>query len=337
MEGQEHPSKKRKRSFEWKDAYAQELGVSVNDVDMLSGKVLTINCKFCQTFGRSGRSTAENTAAVGAAPTADASSHTRGRSTTSNIKWWREPFRKDNIKKHMVNQHPEDWERYCLLLRKSQRLHGLLNFQEASSTLLKEIDCFFKQKRMLFSRNYPVGSVTSYIHKDIVERIIMKLLVDPIATETAKKNKIKSLFIKERDYIRSIRQTGQLSNSASCADESPLERCEFDRYVLVFNNMKQTRFCQRLLGSGLSFSQCAKAIQSAMEELGAYSKVGNMSRENVSDLARMTCAMSLEIIRQCMKGAWAYSIVVDMSTDSFGVALLDMYVYLLMNNCMFFM
>jgi hypothetical protein len=57
--------------------------------------------------------------------------------------------------------------------------------------------------------------------------------------------------------------------------------------------------------------------------LGSYSKLEYVNRQQVSDIARLTCALSLDLLSKSMRRSWTYGIAIDASTDSFGTPLLD--------------
>ena len=103
-------------------------------------------------------------------------------------------------------------------------------------------------------------------------------------------------------------------------------------YNIKITNSDQLRYVQRLLGCGLSFTQCSHVVRASREQLGQLAKVGYASRADVARIARITCAISLEMIGEMMRTAWTYSIALDASTDSFGVSLLDIRVQIPVNG-----
>ncbi len=48
----EMASTKKKRSYEWKDLYADEYGLKVVAQNAMTSRVETVSCRFCIAFGR---------------------------------------------------------------------------------------------------------------------------------------------------------------------------------------------------------------------------------------------------------------------------------------------
>ncbi|KAL0589594.1 hypothetical protein ABG067_002143 [Albugo candida] len=83
-------------------------------------------------------------------------------------------------------------------------------------------------------------------------------------------------------------------------------------YAVVIKNASQLTEVQSLLTCGLSFSQCAKVVT-----MSESSKVKRQS------LARITCALSLEMLSELLRREWTFSIRIDASTDSYDNSLLE--------------
>jgi hypothetical protein len=64
-------------------------------------------------------------------------------------------------------------------------------------------------------------------------------------------------------------------------------------------------------------------VKLSRERLGSDSKLEYVNRRRVSDIARFTCALSLDLLSQLMRRSWTYGFAIDASTDSFGTPLLD--------------
>lgn len=64
------------------------------------------------------------------------------------------------------------------------------------------------------------------------------------------------------------------------------------------------------------------------EHLGQASKLGYVPRNDASSLARITCALSLEMLSELLRREWTFSIRIDASTDSYDNSLLESHVRL---------
>jgi hypothetical protein len=148
------------------------------------------------------------------------------------------------------------------------------------------------------------------IGKDIVETVVLGLLFDVDADDVVSASRAKAIF-------------EEVHNS----DGEPVSS-----YNIKINNFYQLRYVQRLLSCGLSFMQCAKVVSASREELGQAAKIGYALENDVARIARITCALSLEMLSEMMRASWAYLIGLDASTDSFGVSMLDLRIRILVNG-----
>ncbi len=78
--------------------------------------------------------------------------------------------------------------------------------------------------------------------------------------------------------------------------------------------------------------QCAKMVLVSQVELGQAANIGCVSENDVARIARITCALSLEMLSEMMRTSWAYSVGLHASTDSFGVSMLDLRIRIPVNE-----
>ncbi len=148
------------------------------------------------------------------------------------------------------------------------------------------------------------------IGKDIVETVVLGLLFDVDADNVASASRARAIF-------------EEVHNS----DGEPISS-----YNIRINNFDQLQYVQRLLGCGLLFVQCAKVVSMSREELGQATKIGCASENDVARIARIICAFSLEMLSEMMRASWAYSVGLDVLTNSFGVNMLDLKICILVNE-----
>ena len=87
-------------------------------VDPKTGAVMTAVCKLCEVFGRE-------------LPLNDA---TRKRRRTERVMFYRYPFRVDNIKRHLTEQHSQKWEDYMACSDDEQQLKEFWSSLGATAT-----------------------------------------------------------------------------------------------------------------------------------------------------------------------------------------------------------
>lgn len=94
-------------------------------------------------------------------------------------------------------------------------------------------------------------------------------------------------------------------------------------YQAIIKSSVQLDYVVRLLAAGLSFNQISRVCLENRELLGTTSKTGSMSPMAASDMARVICAASLQILSDLMESCWSFAIAADVSTDDFGCSHLD--------------
>jgi hypothetical protein len=78
-----------------------------------------------------------------------------------------------------------------------------------------------------------------------------------------------------------------------------------------------------LLACGLSFRQIACVIKENRDRLGTAANMGCVSAGEASNMCRVVCAATFQLISDPMNTAWAFSVAADVSTDNFGSSHLD--------------
>ena len=89
--------KQKVKSFQlpWLDLY----GLKVSSRDPSSGVIVSVKCLFCEKFGREVNEDEE-----------------QKQKRTSNVKYFKSPWRNDNIQKHITEQHELKFAEYKQLI-----------------------------------------------------------------------------------------------------------------------------------------------------------------------------------------------------------------------------
>jgi len=108
--------KSRDTTFQQK--YILDYGVKPSEIDTVTKKIMSVRCQFCVYVGRESTKPLE----------------TRKRKQTSNIQYWKPPYRPELFKKHYENCHLSQWQVYQQL-SVSERLTFFENKVKIRSTL----------------------------------------------------------------------------------------------------------------------------------------------------------------------------------------------------------
>jgi hypothetical protein len=124
---------KKKRSYEWKDLYADEYGLKVVAWNATTSRVETVSCHFCIAFGREesidacdGAAEEEksdnndiglpintnNVDAINEVVDGSDNKRKRRKHIANHKQWTRPKFRTDYFTKHLQQQHAKRWEEY---------------------------------------------------------------------------------------------------------------------------------------------------------------------------------------------------------------------------------
>jgi hypothetical protein len=217
----------------------------------------------------------------------------RKRKKTTNNQHWNTSFRPDNILKHMRAQHANKYEEYLNVLKNKD------DSPVAFKTFFTQtvVESFLEKQAM-----YTGGSQRFTISKDIVEVVIRDMMFD--------EEEVLSGDIAMKAFVPNfnLRDNG----SKQLID-----------YRVITHNRIQLDYVASLLAAGLSFQQISRVIKENRERLGTGAKTGCVSPGDASSLARIICAVCLQMISDLMYATWAFAIAADVSTDNSGSSHLD--------------
>jgi hypothetical protein len=255
------PSKASCSSFQMN--WIENFGVKIASRDSGTSSIVSAKCLFCEKFGKEEEEGDDE---------AVESSSARKRRRTDNIKYFKKPWRSDNIASHMKKQHK-------------------LKFAEYSALSKEEKKTFFLSNDTTFMPLNAVNeSILMLVNKSIVETIIGTMLIDPDDDDENINNRETAL------------QDFQLQEDD---DDGNVER-----YLISFDNALQFRLILSYIAAGLSFRQCVNVCQGT-KEATALGQIGNVSMAKVIRSTRYICAMSYQMISDILHKVWAFSIAFD--------------------------
>ena len=256
-----------KRKTPFKNAHLSAYGLKICERDPSTKAVVSVSCRFCVHFGREEK--------VGAK-----------RKPTSNVQYFRQPFRADVYQRHMKAQHSQRWETYCKLSEEQKATF----FDENAPVVHRDT-----------IRSYFGGAqqpVHFFVNKDIVDVIVGEMLFHPDdANDETTKERALSIF---EDVV------GPEEN----AQDSDLQT---DRYRIPIKNPIQFRIIVGYVGGGASFRMASRFLQ-LTKDLTGLASLGSASEGKVTSLIRFVCAINLQKITEMLDSSWTFSIAMDMST-----------------------
>lgn len=300
----EKPTKRRKRDAAFRQVHEIEFGLEVASRDPQSHLVDSVLCRFCSTFGREER--------VG-----------RRRKSTTNIKFFKRPFRSDNYRSHLESQHPLRWEKYRVLSLEDKKKY----FE--TGLLLEEKKKYF-ETGLGDGKQAPVGVVvdsvvvssphdatqtkTLHVRKNSLPMTPFKLVLDKSIVTTIIADLLfipsestgltKEIILADFKSVESKNGGGFLGPSS--------EECE-----IILSDEKLFRLAIQYMKTGSSYKYVPLLLRTA-EEVRASPSERDVSVMWAAGYARVICAINLQRIADCLAASWAFCISLDSSTAKWG-------------------
>ena len=256
-----------KRTTPFKESHAIEYGLKVCERDASTSVVVSVSCQFCVHFGREAK--------IGAK-----------RKATTNVQYFRSPFRADMYSRHMAAQHSVHWETYSALTK--------------------------TQKTVFFDENAPVvhrttikshfggaqAAVHYFVNRDVVDVIIGDMLFHPDDSN---------------DEVTKERALANFENVIEPAEDEQDSDLQTDGYRVILKNPAQFQLVVDYISVGASFRMASRILQMTGDRTGLAS-IGSANEGKVTAYIRIACALNLQKISEVMGSSWTFSLAMDMST-----------------------
>ena len=242
-------------------------GLEISARDTKTSTVVSLRCRFCD-FGRE-CSSGDN-------------DDERKRKRTKNIKYYSQPWRTDNMKRHLQQQHKVRYAEYV-------KLHG-----EAKSKYFEEVENARPFAALLRNEGASLKakeSISFTISKSIVEVVIHQLLLE---------------FDPDED------EDDEMTSNFEIFSAIPNEE-GVEYYEASWSNKPLFELIVSYVSVGVSFRQCARLLRETKETTG-MGCIGNVSAGKVIQVVRSTCGFNFEIIKNVLHDVWAFSIAMDGGT-----------------------
>ena len=137
-----------KRQTPFQLSHQLEYGLKMVEKAPSSSEIVSVSCRFCISFGREEK--------IGSK-----------RKATTNVMYFKKPFRSDSYRRHMETQHPERWKQYTSCNNESKAKF----FENHCPVPFKEtIPSHFPGRQV---------PIVHTVGKDIVDVIVGDMMFDP--------------------------------------------------------------------------------------------------------------------------------------------------------------
>ena len=229
-----------------------------------------MKCRFCE-FGRDDVDGGEE----------------RKRKMTKDIKFYRKPWRSDNMMRHVKEQHSIRYDEYPKLCvkEKKQYFEKMEDSRPLASMTRNDRSSTIDKEMLVYN-----------ISKDIIEVIIRQLLSDYDPDDTEDDMTSTSNTVQQDIFIL-------------------VDNGETIYYEASWSNKLQFEIIVSYIAVGNSFRQCEKLMLVTKGTTG-LGTLGNINIGKVIQTVRYTCAFNMEVIRSVLDHVWAFSISMDGGTKS---------------------
>ncbi|GMF41309.1 unnamed protein product [Phytophthora fragariaefolia] len=280
------PGSQRKFGPKWGVKYA--VGVSERDPQTnLPSKAV---CLMCQAFERE-----EN---VGAK-----------RKRTNRIRTFTTPWRPDNMKRHMEQQHPQRWEEYQKLGDAEKRVYfsnGRVAREDLAMTPTVgdvAVAAMVGEPSPSVEAHAVAAQARTYlIDRDIVDELIAGVMFQAPTAEYRNAWNVPLTFSRLDGASPS---TGDVDMNES-------------RYVARVGSLLRFNMCLKYVATGISFSQVVPLFQKTAEETGMDASLSGstFTEQQLACLCRVACAVNLQTLKDALRTVWAFAIAIERGNDA---------------------
>ncbi|KAG6620128.1 uncharacterized protein IUM83_05833 [Phytophthora cinnamomi] len=276
----------RKFGPKWETKYA----VAVTERDALTQLPTKAVCRLCQAFER------EET--VGAK-----------RKKTSRVRTFTMPWRPDNMKRHMEQQHPQRWEEYQKLGDGEKRAY-FSNGRAAREDMVMPATSGDVSVAPIVSE--PTPSVEAHavaaqfrtylIDRDIVEELIAGVLFQTTNNEYRNAWNVPVTFT-------------LLEGAGPGAGDVDMNE---SRYVARVDSLLRFNMSLKYVAMGISFSQVVPLFQTTAEETGMDTSLSGstFTEQQLACLCRVACAVNLQTLKDALREVWAFAIAIEKGNNA---------------------
>ena len=266
----------------FKKEWEVKLGVQISAVDPKTKETISVVCLFCKCLGRD----TQNVTASG---------NDRQRKSTQRVHYYSAPFRIDNIKRHNVAQHPDQWESYQNLSLDAKKEF----FVERESASVVNMRALLQPQASATSLILAKQQCTFIFDASIVNEIIGGLLFDPDVECAAHAAPDEGAA---RKRAMSVFAVGTTTHEAI--------------YTATIKSVLKLNFIIRFLLCGILFLQASKLYIGFKEETG-MGVLGSINDVYVAQICRIACAANLQHLKDlCKSAVWAFSIGLDAGNNA---------------------
>ena len=220
---------KYKRPDKFKKEWEVEYGIQSATVDPQTKQTTSAVCLFCKCIGRNNTTAADDD---------------RQRKRTQRVNYYTKPFRVDNVKRHNLAQHADEWEEYKQLSHSEKKVF----FGERESASVVNMRSFVQPQATTTSLILAKQKCWFLIDAAIIDEVIGGLLFDTNEDE----------ITEDEDTVVDDHVAAKKRAMSVFVIDNESE--EEKRYIAKIKSALKLNLIVRFLSCGVSFRQVSKLI-----------------------------------------------------------------------------
>ncbi|OWZ12921.1 hypothetical protein PHMEG_00013840 [Phytophthora megakarya] len=222
------------------------------------------------------------------------------RKKTSRVRSFSAPWRPDNMKRHMEQQHPMRWDEYQKLGDGEKRAY--FSTARASREDLMMADVAVAPMVSEPTPSTDAHSIATQSRAFLIDRDIVDELIAGV------------LFQATNDEYRNAWNVPMVF---ALLDEADLGDADVDtnesRYVARVESLLKFNMCLKYVAMGISFSQVVMLFHQTAEETGMDASLSGstFTEQQLSCVCRVACAVNFQTIKDALRDVWAFAIALE--------------------------
>jgi hypothetical protein len=278
-----------------------DFGLQITARDTQTGAICSAKCRFCEN----GRDADVN------------DDGGRKRKRTERTKYYQTgSFRKDNIVRHLKQQHSKRWSEYQAKSRDEK-----VAYFDSSASAARPMDrLMISDPGLVQCSNMSKVDVAIDVRKEIVDVILEEMLqVDVDSVDVHDDEEVDSVDVhddeeEDDDTAESVSRTIHVCR-ASEQFQLVGEEGQEKRYQAIWSNKLQLELIVSYVSIGISFRQASSLLLQTKEKTG-LGYIGCTDVGKIIRAVRYVCALNFETMSNVLDAVWAFSIAVDGGTKS---------------------
>ncbi|KAG3160667.1 hypothetical protein PI126_g6790 [Phytophthora idaei] len=266
-----------KSARKFRSLWTLQYAVAVAEREPETGAPTKAVCLMCRAFGR------------------DETEGAKRRKRKTKVHSFSPPWRPDNMRRHLEQQHALRWGEYKDLSAEDKRRFFPADVAISTRPRTETVETTAENSEQQVSeRNAAIVETAKRSRTFLVDKYIVDVLLRGVEGADAEFN---GFDMHEIDWVET--------------DEENVDENEA-RYAVTIDSELEMNTCVKFVANGVSFKQAAWLYQGMMGDISSLEN-GQCLERRVMNLCRFACAVNFQRLKDALKGGevWAFAVVLE--------------------------